>query len=160
MVEQKIFRGVHTIDGDSDPVRPYQRWWCAIHEKNGQLDWDITSVRLHRLQIQMDGGLVSGEKLRKELSGEIVLNVNVLNYLLQHQDLLLDCWKFCPDGKPRQIFFWGTLFNCPHVGPCVPYLHWEDEKWKTDYAWIGRSWGSNDFSIILVNPKISHKARA
>ena len=114
----------HIIDCKATPFTP-KGWSVEEHmTKGGQLEWNPTRVKLHLTNSQWPGKLVQGYKLRKELEGKLVLNANVLDYLLANPILIPDEWK-----SGQSIFFWGTIYRDARDYPCVRYLYWGGSKW-------------------------------
>ena len=75
----------HVIDCDADPFLP-KDWEVVEHKKTGILEWDPKKIKLHLSLDQQDGKVIEGNKLRKELANESVLNANVLDYLLEERE--------------------------------------------------------------------------
>ncbi len=129
------------IDCDAAPFTP--NGW-SIHKEDqiasavhGQFEWNPTRVKLHLSKSQKPGKLVEGNKLRKELEGQLVLNANVLDGLLAHSELIPDEWK----GKA--IFFWGTIYRDSNGDLCVRYLYWDDSRWRWNDGWLDSSFSGN-----------------
>ena len=89
-----------------------------------------------------------GNRLKKllwSLKDKKFLNVNVLDYLLAHQELIPESWK----GK--YIFFWGTIYSRAGDGRCVYCLYWSGGKWTRIFRWLDIGFGlnSNDFAATI-----------
>lgn len=134
----------HLIDCDAAPFRP-DGWSVENHIKGGQLEWNPTRVKLYLAKSQKPGKLVEGSKLRNELEGQMVLNANVLDYLLKNPELIPDEWK----GKA--IFFWSTIYRYSLDGLCVRYLFWNDSRWSWSYRWLYESFYDNDLAAVLAS---------
>src|SRR3989338_4439304 len=63
----------HLIDCDAYPFVP-NGWAVESHKKGGQFAFDPAKVKLHLSPNQKDGKRIQGDKLRKELANEPVLN--------------------------------------------------------------------------------------
>lgn len=124
--KQKIVatEAVHIIDCDADPYLP-DRWIKVIdHKKSGQLRFDPSRISLCLSESQKRKMIfVGGGEIRRELSGRLVLNANVLDYLLAHTELIPEQWK----GKC--VFFWGTTYRCWFIYRLVRCLRWNGSKW-------------------------------
>lgn len=94
---------MHIIDCDAPPLLP-SGWGVEQHSRTGQLEWDPTRVKLHLTKAQKSRKILKGHKLYKELKGQRVLNVCVLDYLLKNQDLIPEEWGV------KWVFFWGTIY--------------------------------------------------
>ena len=104
----------HIIDCDADPFVP-EDWKVEEHKKGGQLKFDPAKILLHLFKNQKNGG-VNGHDLWKKIFGKPLMNANILDYLLDHPELIPKDWK----GK--YIFFWGTIYRDPNNNLCVRYL--------------------------------------
>ena len=120
----------HVIDCDSTPFLPSGWKGVEEHKKGGQLEWDPTKVYLHLSPNQKDGKSIVGHELRKELTNEPVLNANVLDYLLAHQDLIPESWK----GK--YVFFWDTIYRDSDDFLYVRSLYWSVGRWRWSSRWL------------------------
>jgi len=118
------------IDCDADSFLPSGWKGVEYHKKGGQLKLDLSKVKLHLSPNQMNGKCVEGNKLRKELASEPVLNANVLDYLLSHPELIPKEWK----GK--YVFFWGTIYRDSDGDLCVRCLCWRGGAWGWSYVWL------------------------
>jgi len=134
----------HLIDCDAAPFQP-NGWSVEKHTKGGQFQWNPTRVKLYVAKSQKSGKLVEGNKLRKELEGQLVLNANVLDYLLAHPELIPDEWK----GKAA--FFWGTIYRGSSGNLCVRYLCWCDGGWGWSFSWLGFDFGGSGPAAVLAS---------
>lgn len=132
----KIVVVKHIIDCDADPFLP-AGWKVEFHKKGGSFEWDPIKVKLHLSPNQQNGKTIEGNKLRKELANEPVLNANVLDYLLAHTELIPEEWK----GKAT--FFWGTIYRDSGGSLCGRYLYWDGYRWNWYYYWLDNDWNDN-----------------
>lgn len=132
----------HVVNCDAKPFLP-QGWKVEEHKKGGQLKLDLSKVRLHLSPNQMDGKAIEGNKLRKELASEPVLNANVLDYLLAHPDLIPEDWKRDEKGNTRYIFFWGTIYRRSHGSLSFRYLYFYGGAWDWGNYWLDDDWVGN-----------------
>jgi hypothetical protein len=128
----------HLIDCDADPFVP-DGWKVEEHIKGGRLEWDPENVSLYLSRKQQDG-VISGDKLRKELKGKPVLNACVLDYLMANPNLIPNEWK----GKC--INFWGTIYRISVGLLCVRCLDLDDRA--GDDGSLGNEWGVNDPAVL------------
>jgi len=135
----------HVIDCDADPFLP--QGWRGVenHKKGGQFKLDLSKIKLHLSPNQMDSKCIEGNKLRKELASEPVLNANVLDYLLAHPELIPEEWK----GK--YVFFWGTIYRNSNGSLCVRFLFWDDGAWRWGYRWLGYRFHGNNPAAVLAS---------
>lgn len=133
----------HVIDCDANPYVP-DGWKVESHKKGGQLEWDQDKIQLYLSEGQKLGKYVNGNQLRyvngnqlrKELENQPVLNANVLDWLLEHQELIPEEWK----GK--YIFFWGTIYRDSDGGLCVRCLCFGGGSWGWACGWLGAGFRS------------------
>ena len=134
----------HLIDCDAAPFQP-NGWSMEKHVKAGQFEWNPTRVKLYLAKSQKPGKLVEGNKLRKELEGQMVLNANVLDYLLKNPELIPDEWK----GKA--VFFWGTIYRDSRGDLYVRCLYWDGSRWHWNYRWLDRSFNDDYPAAVLAS---------
>ena len=125
----------HLIDCDADPFVP-EGWSVEKHIKSGSFQFDPTKISLYLSKKQKKGSIV-GNDLRTELADKPVLNANVLDYLLAHQELIPEEWK----GK--YIFFWGTIYRYSYGVLVVRCLGWDGSQWNRRYSWLDDDFNSD-----------------
>ncbi len=131
----------HVIDCDADPFVP-DGWRVEEHQRRGQFKFDPKAVRFHLSELQRREQPIEGNKLRKELANEPVLNANVLDYLLAHPEAIPDEWRQDEKGRIRYIFFWGTIYRLSVGGRlCVRYLCWHGDRGRWYADWLNNDWG-------------------
>ena len=135
----------HVVDCDARPVVP-DGWSVLDHRKGGrQLVLGLSKVGLYLSPNQMDGKVIEGNKLRKELASEPVLNANVLDYLLAHPELIPEEWK----GK--YVFFWGTIYRDSNGHLDVRCLCWGGGAWDWGGNWLGSDWVGGHPAAVLAS---------
>ncbi len=111
--------------------------WAVVERHDmslGQLALDVSAIELYRSDWQSSKSpTFDGYQLLQELTGlqgkYALLNVNVLEYLMGHQDLIPKEWR----GK--KVAFWGTVYrHSSHGWFLVLYLYWNGVGW---------SWGTH-----------------
>ncbi len=132
----------HLIDCDADPFTP-SGWKVEEHKKGGQFAFDPAKIKLYLSLNQQGGKCIEGNKLRKELANEPVLNANVLDYLLAHPELIPEGWKKDEKGNTRYIFFWGTIYRGSDGSLFVRYLYFRDGRWGWNCRWLDIGWHDN-----------------
>lgn len=101
---------------------------------------------------QLNGKCLTGIELRLELTGQLVLNACVLDFLLDHTEFIPDDWKVDEAGNTIYIFFWGTIYRDPADDSlCVRCLCWRDGRWRGDCRWLGIGWGSRCPAAVLAS---------
>lgn len=130
----------HIIDLDADPFVS-EGWEVVEHVKGGQFEWDPAKISRYLSDEQQGDKLIDGDKLREELKSQKVVNANLLDYLLAHQELIPEEWK----NVFVFVFFWGTVYHNPagdllsriYPNPagdfCVRYLYWDGAIWWWNY---------------------------
>ena len=138
--------GNHEIDCDAEPFCPEGLSVAeGGHKKGGILKWDPASLRLHLSPNQQGVKVIEGNKLRKELEGEPVLNANVLDYLLLHTELIPE------ECKGRAVFFWGTIYRGSDGDLCVRYLCWVGKQWISRCNWLDDGWNDIDPALLSAS---------
>jgi len=140
----------HLINCDAAPFVP-QGWEMAEHRKTGIWKWDPAKVAFHLSKRQERGSFIEGNKLLKELEEKPVLNANVLDYLLAHQELIPESWKKDENGNDRYIFFWGTIYRDANGNLCVRDLDWDGCRWGWVYGWLDDGWGGSDPAALSAS---------
>lgn len=118
----------HLIDSDSAPFVP-NGWTVEEHKKGGFFKFDPAKISLY-LSKKQKKGIIGGHDLRKELANKLVMNANVLDYLLAHPELIPEKWK----GK--YIFFWGTIYRNSGGNLRVRCLCWYGSEWFWLFRWL------------------------
>jgi len=97
------------------------------HKSLGKVD--LSKMKLFLSEGQRTGWIKKTE-LKKLLAGKKALNANVLDYLLEHQELIPQEWR----GK--WVLFWGTIYRNSDGDLFVRYLHWNGAEWDWNYHWL------------------------
>jgi len=144
-----LARGTHelkrrelVIDLGADPFIP-EGWEKVQHQSEGLWTWNPEEVELFISPEQTKGGRIQGHKLRKLLVGKRVLNANVLDYLLEHQELIPESWK------GGYTFFFGTIYRGLDGKLCVRCIFEGGSKWDWNSVWIEGSFCSN-FPVAVL----------
>lgn len=140
----------HVIDCDTYPFVP-NGWTVVSHKKGGQIAFNPAKIKLHLSTNQQNGKLIEGNKLRKELANEPVLNANVLDYLLKNPRLIPEEWKKDASGNTRYIFFWGTIYRYSYGNLFVRYLCWLNGSWRWGHYWLGSAWYGDNPAAVLAS---------
>ena len=133
----------HIIDCDKAPLIPYDSWKVEEHIKGGQFTWNPEKVKLFLSVNQKDGKSIEGNKLRKELKDEPVMNANLLDYLLIIRTSFLRNGKWTRKATP-DIFSSGVLSTAALVtASAFAFLYFSGGRWKQDYCWFGYGFDGN-----------------
>ncbi|MFI5260286.1 MAG: hypothetical protein ACHQU0_00630 [Candidatus Paceibacteria bacterium] len=133
----------YVIDCDASPYVP-DGWKVEEHQKGGQFKFDASQIELYLSAAQKKGS-IEGNKLRKELAGKLVLNANVLDYLLANPHLIPEEWK----GK--YVFFWGTVYRFSDGILFVRYLFWRGGRWLWGSYWLDNGWDGRDPAALRAS---------
>jgi len=126
----------HLINYDAAPFIP-DGWSVEEYKKGGMFKFNPEKISLYLSKKQKKGS-ISGHDLRKDLSDKPVINVNVLDYLLAHPELIPEEWN----GK--YIFFWGTIYRNANGYLSVRYLYWNGSEWSWYYHWLDNGFNSDN----------------
>lgn len=140
----------HLINCDADPFIP-NGFTVESHKKRGQLAFDSTKIKLHLSSNQQGGKCIDGNKLRKELTNEPVLNANVLDFLLKNPRLIPEEWKKDASDNTRYIFFWGTIYRSSGGDLFVRFLYCHDGSWHCNHDWLGHVWYGGGPAAVLAS---------
>jgi len=142
--KQRIF-----IDCDAEPLIPTLEEFggtrCRVvwHDKGGQWELDPSRIYLYLSERLQNGeSCIGGDDLQEELEGKLVLNANVLDYLLYHQGFIPEEWR------RKHIFFWGTKYYSASDGRLVRYLYSRSGVWTWGYNGVENAWTKRDLSAI------------
>jgi hypothetical protein len=150
----QIVKYIVDLAGDCMPESwKKEGWLIEKHVGEGQLALDLTKIQLYLSANQIDGKVIKGNELRKELEKNkvSVLSACVLDHLLLHPELIPEDWKKDEMGKTRYVYFWGTVYRHQHGNLCVRYLFWLDGAWIWDYFWLGYDWSSQGPAAVFAS---------
>lgn len=117
-----------TVDTNAPPWIP-QGLFVAYHQTTGPrntglLEWNPLRVVLWVAEGQKGDKGISGYQLYQEITQKVTsLNANVLDYLLEHPQLIPEEWK------DKDVFFWGTIYRNIRGNQFVRCLHWGGRRW-------------------------------
>ncbi|MEK9152683.1 MAG: hypothetical protein AAB692_04930 [Patescibacteria group bacterium] len=143
-----ITSALHEVDLDADPFCPgglFATGKGTEHRRGGKLILTPGKIKLYLAEGQKNGGWLKGHQLRKELADKPVLNANVLDYLLAHQELIPD------ECRGKYIPFWGTIYRDADGDLCVRYLRWGGDRWVSDCYWLGRDFSGGNPAAVLAS---------
>jgi len=139
-----VVKVANIIDTDAYPFCP-DGWRVEEHRKAGKLEWDPAKVILHLDKGQKNGRWLEGNKLRKALKNQPVMNACVLDWLLAHPKFIPEEWK------DRRVFFWGTIYFDQGDGLFyVRHLSWNGEKWYWNCYRLDSNWGDDNYLAAMA----------
>lgn len=136
-----------TIKLLKEPYIPkgYEHWKVSYHD--GKTSFDPLELALH-LEPEQEKGYIKGDVLAKRMKGK-GLNANVLQYLLEHPDLIPEEWK------EKWVYFWGTILRRPSGSLYVRCLYWYDDRWFSVYDRLDYGWDSYYPAAVSASSKKS-----
>lgn len=143
---------IYIIETDA-AADPRDSWCIEEHRGMGQVNLELRDdillmnerpVTAYRAAPQLEGGM-RGHDLRDHLATRRLLNANVLDYLLKHQDLIPRSWR----GK--RVYFWGTIYRDGGDYLCVRYMYWAGSchRWYQSYGILGYFWSGRDAAAVF-----------
>ncbi len=132
---------VYVIDCDADPYIP-DGLEIEEHIKGGKVHWSLNKVGFYLCDEQKKDS-IEGNKLRKKLKSQTVMNACVLDYLLANPQLIPARWKM------EYVFFWGTIYRYLGSGNLfVRFLFWDGDSWCWNYSNLDNDWGENNPAVV------------
>lgn len=104
------------IDLDADPVIPPGWYGFTSHIKRGMLEWNPKLFSMYFSLFQQNGKHIWGPYLQGEIVTRhdyLLLNANVLDYWLSHQDIIPEECK----NPQISLCFWGTIYSIKKSRP-------------------------------------------
>lgn len=122
--------------------------WVTVQKRSDGLYVDDHKVVLYRSEQQKNGKIVSGRKLRDEVTNLPVLHPNIMDALYEHSHLIPDDWKLVESGHTICVFFWAVTYGESDGSLYARYLSWDCNRWNWHYYWLGH--GFNDYFPAAV----------
>lgn len=156
----------HVVDFEAAPFVP-EGWKVESHQKTHtgtvvltRVGDDLFLPAGRKMEFflspnQAEGKSIKGDKLRKEIEGlkredRLVLDANVLDYLLAHPEFIPESWKVDEKGRTRCIFFWGTIYRYSDGYLYVRYLCWDVDGWRWYCSWLDYEWSVRSPAAVLA----------
>lgn len=109
-----IMVNAQKINCDVDPYLPDPSWKVLSHEKCGTINFSTLNLKLVKLD----------KITNKEEFSKVGLNACVLDYLLEHQELIPVDWR------NKEIVFTGTVYLDPSGEKLYRNLSFWDGTWN------------------------------
>lgn len=138
----------HYIDLNARPFVP-KGWQICSYREGGQFKWDASKVQLYLDPIQKGKSGALGREIYHLVThlDHLVLNANVLDYLLSRPHIIPESWK------SFSLYFWGTLYHDETSNVCVRYLIWRGDKWDWASKRLYETFhGTNYAALVAVGP--------
>jgi len=137
----------HLIDCNKAPFVPEGFVGVESHTRFGLLEWNPAQVEFYiSLECRRRYlAAVTGFFLRDELRSKVVLNANVLDYLLANQGLIPEDWE-------ADTFFWGTIYermDGDQRAPCVRCMYKRNDGWKPGFRQLNSDFNAHHLAICL-----------
>lgn len=141
------------IDFNSTPVCPPGLTIAPDSEQiasrvRGKRNLSEIRVGLHLDDGQTNGRWLGGYDLKAKLEGQPVLGAQLLDFYLEHPDLIPEDWK-----KKGWIFFWGTIYHGASGSLYVRYFAWNGTGWYSGCHRFDGTW--NDSGPAAVSASTS-----
>jgi len=134
------------IDFNLKPFTP-RGWVVDEHLQFGKWPFDINAVSLYRDEKQKNESLIGGHDLRINLVGRLLLNANVLDFLIDHPNLIPEPWK------EFYVFFWGTLYRNQRNELQVRGLVWDGRSWNWLTRCLDEKFRTDQPALIIKSQK-------
>lgn len=133
------------VDLDADPFIP-PGWSLKEHKRGGLLKYNSKKIIPFLTKGQKENTCVFGYNLKTELKDEsiILLNANLLDYLLLHPELIPE------EFKKYFLFFWGTIYRNEVNKPCIRHLAWSAGEWYGDYMLLSSNYYNASPAAVLL----------
>lgn len=145
----------HVIDLNKQPLLVNSLEWVIDHKEGGLFEWDPKKVELALLEKQELRDGIDSYKIIEGLADKNPFNANLLDYLLEHPDLIPKQWEVeLTEGWTREIFFWGTIYGRKGYRGFATYrivrsLEWDGSSWKGSQREVWRQFYKHDPAIVM-----------
>lgn len=131
------------IDSDLPPREP-EGYRFVSGDFYGMIQWDPQSI--HLFQGRNERLHVEALWVFEEAAKRKPVNATVLDFLLDHQELIPEHWKENERGQTRFIYFCGSVFRSEGGFRWVRYLYWnkDDRNWDHGLICLSRSYLHDD----------------
>ena len=120
--------------------------------ENNNVTYDVSKMKLH-LELEQQDGCINGNVLKERLKDK-GLSAKVLDYLLEHPELIPEEWK------EKCVFFWGTIYRYTDDRLYVRYLCWFGSQWGWSCRWLYNAFGDCDPAVVCDSKKQELIAKA
>ena len=127
------------------PPTYFVGWSVLAHKQNDWTGFSPKQVNLYQSPRQKNGGL-SGLDLQRELATALILNGNVLDYLLSQSQIIPEEWE-C-----KKILFTGTVYQNCHGDYFIRYLIGCRHNWFWGYQNLEDKVPADSYVAIGIGP--------
>lgn len=119
------------IDCSKDPDVTGQGLTLEKNQPDGIYQLDPVNIKFFSFESKTTA--TKGEDMLKKLNGT-GLNACVLNYLMDHKELIPESWK------TKQVVFPGTIFRDAGGNRCVRFLYWWNDQWNVGSLYLSEDY--------------------
>ncbi len=106
-------------------------------------------LNLYLDDFQAGGGFLEGYDLKTKLEGQKVLGAQLLDFYLEHPDLIPKDWN-----KKLRISFWGTIYRGADSHLYVRCLCWNGMGWDSEYDRLNCAWFPDSPAAVSASPQV------
>jgi len=142
------------IDCRMDPAVPDGGWWIYKHMGIPEVLWDTTRVERWRSELQKshphdkEEPAIPGNEIYERVEQDNgLVNAALLDYLLEHQELIPGDWK---DSK---TYFWGTLYQHPLGTIGVRFMTFDEgrQRFISSIRRMSDELGKHDWALLVYD---------
>jgi hypothetical protein len=125
--------------------------WVTVEKRGDDLFVDGRKVIFYMSEFTRKGRIISGHKIREELSGKSVLHGNIMSALMSYPHLIPENWKKDERGISNLIFFWGVVYR----NSCYPFVRFmifldEANEWRLAVEPLISSWVHHRYNYVAA----------
>lgn len=153
------------INLSAGPILPGSNYWYenagterdrgmkTIELRNDELWIDGRRLIFVKDEGQVERNISAGFRILKTLKGRAIQPASLGDFLLQHPEFFPESWKVDENGKPKNIYFWATIFSVPPT-PLPGYIlvltcWFENGEWQKFYTPLKSRWHDASYSLVL-----------
>ncbi len=115
----------------------------------GQPEVDLGEVGFHLDDVQKDGRIIGGNKLKDRIATlPAVYGSQMLDGLLADTAKIPESWKKNANGFIRYTYFWGTIYRDGDGYLYVRCLFFGNGEWRWGSLWLGGDFGGGDPAAV------------
>lgn len=138
------------IDSRTAPRIPIPEWIILEH-KGKVINWNSKKISLFLLNKQKKDDVfirpeILIEKFSEEEKNFIPLNASVLDYLLEHQNLIPKSWK------KKSVMFWGTIYLAPNKQKMIRFMQFVESlnQFTDGWAWLESGFSKFEPAVVIA----------
>ena len=138
------------IDSRVKPRIPIPEWIIFDH-KGEEINWNPKKISLLLLNKQKEDGVfirpeILIEKFHEEEKNFVPLNASVLDYLLEHQNLIPKSWK------KKSVMFWGTIYLAPNKQKMIRFMQFVKSlnQFTDGWSWLESGFSRDEPAVVIA----------